>query len=103
MPIMAPLADFAGVPRACVVTTYQAAFGWINLWTMTSAVIMGGLGLARVGACTCNGAGDRSLITCAVWVFGRLLNMQKIDKFGRLLNMQKIDKHAIWTRIPRRL
>jgi uncharacterized ion transporter superfamily protein YfcC len=49
MPILAPLADFAGVPRDLVVTAYQSASGLVNLVTPTSAVIMGGLALSRVG------------------------------------------------------
>ena len=48
MPIMAPLADFAGVDRALVVTAYQSASGLVNLVTPTSAVVMGGLAIARV-------------------------------------------------------
>lgn len=49
MPIMAPLADFADVNRAIVVTAYQSASGWVNLFTPTSAIVMGGLTLAKVG------------------------------------------------------
>ena len=48
MPIMAPLADFAGVDRSLVVTAYQSASGLVNLVTPTSAVVMGGLAIARV-------------------------------------------------------
>lgn len=48
MPIMAPLADFAGANRALVVTAYQCAAGIVNLVTPTSAVVMGGLAIARV-------------------------------------------------------
>lgn len=48
MPIMAPLADFAGVSRDLVVTAYQSASGIVNLMTPTSAVVMGGLAIARV-------------------------------------------------------
>jgi uncharacterized ion transporter superfamily protein YfcC len=48
MPIMAPLADFAGASRSLVVTAYQSANGLINLVTPTSAVVMGGLAIARV-------------------------------------------------------
>jgi uncharacterized ion transporter superfamily protein YfcC len=48
MPILAPLADFAGVPRAMVITAYQSASGIVNLITPTSAVVMGGLALAKV-------------------------------------------------------
>ncbi|WP_067429710.1 YfcC family protein [Nocardioides jensenii] len=48
MPILAPLADFAGVSRAMVVTAFQSASGIVNLITPTSAVVMGGLALARV-------------------------------------------------------
>ncbi|MFE9247464.1 YfcC family protein [Streptomyces sp. NPDC007088] len=49
MPILAPLADFAGVPRALVVTAWQAASGWMNLWVPTTAVTIGGVALAKVG------------------------------------------------------
>jgi uncharacterized ion transporter superfamily protein YfcC len=49
MPILAPLADFAGVSRALVVTAFQSASGLVNLVTPTSAVIMGGLALSKVG------------------------------------------------------
>jgi uncharacterized ion transporter superfamily protein YfcC len=49
MPIMAPLADFAGADRSLVVTAYQSASGLLNLVTPTSAVVMGGLAIARVG------------------------------------------------------
>jgi uncharacterized ion transporter superfamily protein YfcC len=49
MPIMAPLAQFAHVPSYLVVTAYQTANGLVNLVTPTSAVVMGGLAIARVG------------------------------------------------------
>ena len=49
MPILAPLADFAGVSRSIVVTAFQSASGLVNLVTPTSAVIMGGLALSKVG------------------------------------------------------
>ncbi|WP_099191721.1 YfcC family protein [Tepidibacter mesophilus] len=48
MPIMAPLGDFAGVSRDIVITAYQSASGTVNLLTPTSAVVMGGLAIARV-------------------------------------------------------
>jgi uncharacterized ion transporter superfamily protein YfcC len=48
MPILAPLADFASVPRSMVVTAFQSASGIVNLITPTSAVVMGGLALAKV-------------------------------------------------------
>ncbi|GAB3804925.1 YfcC family protein [Virgibacillus kimchii] len=48
MPIMAPLADFAGVGREMAVTAFQSAAGVVNLITPTSAVIMGALAIARV-------------------------------------------------------
>lgn len=48
MPVLAPLADFAGVPRSIVVTAFQSASGVVNLVTPTSAVVMGGLALAKV-------------------------------------------------------
>lgn len=49
MPIMAPLGDFANVSRAMVVTAFQSASGIVNIVTPTSAVVMGGLALGRVG------------------------------------------------------
>ncbi|MFB7665252.1 YfcC family protein [Kitasatospora sp. NPDC056138] len=48
MPILAPLADFAGVSRAVVVTAWQSASGWMNLWVPTTAVTIGGVSLAKV-------------------------------------------------------
>jgi len=48
MPIMAPLAGFADVDASLVVTAYQSASGLLNLVTPTSAVVMGGLAIARV-------------------------------------------------------
>ena len=48
MPIMAPLADFAGVTRDLVVTAYQSASGLVNLITPTSAVVIGALAIGRV-------------------------------------------------------
>jgi uncharacterized ion transporter superfamily protein YfcC len=49
MPILAPLADFADVARSAAVTAFQSASGLVNLITPTSAVIMGGLALSKVG------------------------------------------------------
>ena len=48
MPILAPLGDFAHVSRPLVITAWSAASGWINLFAPTTAVVMGGLALARV-------------------------------------------------------
>lgn len=48
MPILAPLADFAGVSRELVVTAFQSASGLPNLVTPTSGVVMGGLAIGRV-------------------------------------------------------
>ncbi|UNO39336.1 YfcC family protein [Streptomyces sp. MST-110588] len=49
MPVLAPLADFAGVARSVAVTSWQAASGWMNLWVPTTAVVMGGVALAGIG------------------------------------------------------
>jgi uncharacterized ion transporter superfamily protein YfcC len=49
MPIMAPLASFANVPAQLVVTAFQTGNGLVNLVTPTSAVVMGGLAIAKVG------------------------------------------------------
>ncbi|WP_137128635.1 YfcC family protein [Rhizobium sp. FY34] len=48
MPILAPVGDFAGVERNLIVTAFQSAAGLVNLVTPTSAVVMGGLAIARV-------------------------------------------------------
>lgn len=48
MPVLAPLADFAGVGRELVVTAFQSASGLPNLVTPTSGVVMGGLAIGRV-------------------------------------------------------
>ena len=48
MPIMAPLAGFVDVPEQLVVTAFQSASGLMNLFIPTSAVVMGGLAIARV-------------------------------------------------------
>jgi uncharacterized ion transporter superfamily protein YfcC len=48
MPILAPVADFAGVKRELVVTAFATGSGIVNLITPTSAVVMGGLAIGRV-------------------------------------------------------
>ena len=48
MPIMAPIAEFAGVGRELVVTAFAGASGVVNLITPTSGVLMGALAIARV-------------------------------------------------------
>src|SRR5215218_10906412 len=49
MPIMVPLAGFAGVAGELVVSAFQLGSGLVALITPTSAVVMGGLAIARVG------------------------------------------------------
>jgi len=49
MPILAPLGDFAHVHRSLVITAWNAASGWMNLFVPTTAVVMGGVTLAKVG------------------------------------------------------
>jgi len=50
MPIMAPLAtEFAGVSGELVVSAFQFGSGLVAMITPTSAVVMGGLAIARVG------------------------------------------------------
>jgi uncharacterized ion transporter superfamily protein YfcC len=48
MPILAPLADFAGVDRSLVVTTYNAMGAWLNLVLPINAILVAGLALAKV-------------------------------------------------------
>ena len=45
---MAPLAAFVGVQADLIVTAFQSASGLMNLFIPTSAVVMGGLAIARV-------------------------------------------------------
>ena len=49
MPILAPLADFAASRGRSPSPCFQSASGLVNLVTPTSAVIMGGLALSKVG------------------------------------------------------
>lgn len=48
MPILAPMADFAGISRALMVTIFQSSCGLINLITPTSAVVMGALAFGKI-------------------------------------------------------
>lgn len=48
MPILAPMADFAGISRALMVTIFQSSCGLINLITPTSAVVMGALTFGKI-------------------------------------------------------
>lgn len=48
MPLMAPLADIAGVTRQVAVLAYQLGDGFTNLIVPTSAALMGTLGAARM-------------------------------------------------------
>lgn len=48
MPVMAPIADFAGVGRDLVITAFQVGSGLVNFITPTSGVLMGALALARI-------------------------------------------------------
>lgn len=48
MPILAPMADFAGISRALTVTVFQSSAGIVNLITPTSAVVMGALAFGKI-------------------------------------------------------
>ena len=48
MPILAPLADFAGVDRSLVVTIYSSFGGWLSMMMPTNAILMASLVLAKV-------------------------------------------------------
>lgn len=48
MPVLAPLADFADVDRALVVTIYSSVGGWIAMILPINAILMAGLVLAKV-------------------------------------------------------
>jgi uncharacterized ion transporter superfamily protein YfcC len=47
MPILAPLADFGGVDRSLIVTTYNAMGAWLNLVLPINAILVAGLALAK--------------------------------------------------------
>lgn len=49
MPLLAPLADFAGVGRDLVITVWNTGARWMGLWMPTNGVLMGGLAIAAVG------------------------------------------------------
>jgi uncharacterized ion transporter superfamily protein YfcC len=49
MPLLAPLADFAGVSRPTTITAWIMGHGLTLLWSPTSVVVVGGLAIARVG------------------------------------------------------
>lgn len=49
MPLLAPLADFAGVPRPLAVTSFQMGHGLMLMVAPTNAVVVGGLAIAKVG------------------------------------------------------
>jgi uncharacterized ion transporter superfamily protein YfcC len=49
MPLLAPLADFAGVSRATTVTAWILSHGLTLMLAPTSVVLVGGLAIAKVG------------------------------------------------------
>ncbi|MDN6728522.1 MAG: AbgT family transporter, partial [Tetragenococcus halophilus] len=48
MPIMAPLADLAGVTRQVAVLCFQLGAGFVDAFTPVSASLIGVLGIARM-------------------------------------------------------
>ncbi|NIZ19405.1 YfcC family protein [Entomospira culicis] len=48
MPIMAPLADIAGVSKSLVITAYQSASGLVNMVSPTSGILMGALMVSKI-------------------------------------------------------
>jgi len=49
MPLLAPLGDFAGVDRSLIVTIFNAIGAWFGNILPTNALLMAGLGIAKVG------------------------------------------------------
>ncbi len=49
MPLLAPLADFAGVGRATTITAWIMGHGLALMFSPTSVVLVGGLAIAKVG------------------------------------------------------
>jgi uncharacterized ion transporter superfamily protein YfcC len=48
MPLLSPLADFAGVSRSTTITAWIMGHGLTLLWSPTSVVVVGGLAIAKV-------------------------------------------------------
>ncbi len=48
MPLLSPLADFAGVSRSTTITAWIMGHGFTLLWSPTSVVVVGGLAIAKV-------------------------------------------------------
>lgn len=49
MPLLAPLSDFADVPRSLTITEFQMGHGLMLLIAPTNVIIVGGLSIAKVG------------------------------------------------------
>ena len=49
MPLLSPLADFAGVSRSTTITAWILGHGLTLLWSPTNVVVVGGLAIAKVG------------------------------------------------------
>ena len=49
MPLLSPLADFAGVSRPTTITAWIMGHGLALLASPTSVVVVGGLAIAKVG------------------------------------------------------
>ncbi len=49
MPLLAPLADFAGVSRPTTITAWITGHGLTLMFSPTSVVLVGGLAIAKVG------------------------------------------------------
>jgi uncharacterized ion transporter superfamily protein YfcC len=49
MPLLTPLADFAGVSRPVTITAWILAHGLTLLMSPTNVVVVGGLAIAKVG------------------------------------------------------
>jgi len=48
MPIMAPFSDLIGVSRQAMVMAFQLGDGFTNMFTPTSGVLIGCLGMAKI-------------------------------------------------------
>ncbi len=48
MPLFGPLGDFANVSRDVIITAYQSASGWINIFAPTAGHLVAGLALAKI-------------------------------------------------------
>ena len=95
MPILAPLADFAGVSRAIAVTAFQSASGLVNLVTPTSAVIMGGWRSRRSATTSTSSSSGRSSSPSSSSAVRSSASPRRSDELGKEIRMSTATETAL--------